>query len=221
MNFSEHISHGYFFAKNYVINRGFGNEVDWQEGLNFEMVTEQKFLSEISWVILASGMNDKIIRKVFPKIKSVMFDFVSANLICQKKKSCYNKALRIFNHKGKINAIIYAAEYLTKNSLAVTKSKILMQGVKFIQTFPYMGKATSLHFAKNLGLNFVKPDRHLNRISATLGFNTPKDLCNEISNVIDEKVSIIDLVLWRYATLDKDYIKRINWFIRNYSINDK
>ena len=53
MNFSERISHGYFFAKHYVINKGFGNEVDWQEGLNFEMVTEQKFLSEISWVILA------------------------------------------------------------------------------------------------------------------------------------------------------------------------
>jgi hypothetical protein len=220
MDFSERIAHGYFFAKQYVINKGFGNELDWQEQLNFEIVTEQKFLSEISWVILASGMNDKVIRKIFPQIKSAMLDFKSADLICKRKTSCYNKALRIFNHKGKINAIIYAAEYLKDNSLTIIKSKILNDGIKFIQTFPYMGKATAFHFAKNLGLNYAKPDRHLNRISSALGFSSPKDLCREISNVIDEKVSLIDLVLWRYATLDKNYIKRINWFVGNYPMHD-
>ena len=63
---------------------------------------------------------------------------------------------------------------MAKNSLTIIKSKILMQGIEFIQTFPYMGKATALHFAKNLGLDFAKPDRHLNRICATLGFSSPR-----------------------------------------------
>ena len=213
MDFPERIAHGYFFAKKYVIHKGYGNEIDWQEGLIFETVTEQKFLNEISWVILASGMNDKVIRKIFPLIKSVMLDFQSADLICKKRKSCHNKALKIFNHEGKINAILYAAEYIKKYSLAFIKSEILNKGLKFIQTFPYLGKATAFHFAKNLGLNFAKPDRHLNRISTALGFKNPEALCTEISNLVEEKISLIDLVLWRYATLDKDYIRRINWFV--------
>lgn len=213
MDFSESIAHGYFFAKNYVIEKGFSCELEWQEELCFDMLTEQKFLNEISWVILASGMNDKVVRKVFPKIKSAMLNFESADLICKRKKTCYNKALKIFNHKGKIKAIIFAATYLKQNSISFIKSQILKYGVEFIQTFPYMGTATSCHLAKNLGLNLSKPDRHLNRISEALGFNSSSDLCKKISNVIDEKEAIIDLVLWRYATLDKNYIKRINWFI--------
>ena len=217
MTFNDRIVHGYFYIKKYVIYKGYGNEIDWQEGLELETITEQKFLSEISWVILAGGMSDKVIRKVFPKIKSIMFDFQSAELISKRKKRCYNKAIKIFNHKGKINAIIYAAEYLKNNSLAVIKSSILSQGIKFIQSFPYLGKATAFHLAKNLGLNIAKPDRHLNRISNTLGFENPNELCNLISRFIDEKVSLIDLVLWRYATLDKNYIRRINWFVKSYN----
>jgi hypothetical protein len=213
MDFSERIAHGYFFAKKYIIHKGYGNEIDWQEGLIYETITEQKFLSEISWVILASGMNDKIIRKIFPKIKLVMLNFQSAELICNQRENCYDKALKIFNHKGKIEAILFAAEYLQKYSLAFIKAEILKKGISFIQTFPYLGKATSVHLAKNLGLNLAKPDRHLNRISSILGFSTPNDLCKEISDIIDEKISLIDLVLWRYATLDKHYLKRINSFI--------
>lgn len=213
MEYSERIAHGYFFAKRYIISRGYASEIDWQEEVKYEMITEQIFLSEISWVILASGMNDKVIRRVFPKIKSVMMDFESAESICKEKKNCYDKAMKIFNHNGKIQAILYAAEYIRKYSFNFIKSEILKKGIKFIQTFPYLGKATAFHFAKNLGINLAKPDRHLNRISSVLGFNSPNDLCKEISKIIDEKISLIDLVLWRYATLDKDYIKRINWFI--------
>jgi hypothetical protein len=82
-------------------------ELEWQEEVCFDMLTEQKFLNEISWVILASGMNDKVVRKVFPKIKSAMLNFESADLICKRKKTCFRKALKIFNHEGKIKAIIF------------------------------------------------------------------------------------------------------------------
>jgi hypothetical protein len=213
MEFSTRIAHAYFFAKHYIISKGYGMEVDWQEKINYEMITEERFLNEISWVILSSGMNEKVVKKIFPIIKSIMFNFESSKKIVSRKKSCLKKALSIFNHKGKIEAIIYIAEYVNKHSFDYVQTVIKREGVNYIKTFPYMGQATSFHLAKNIGIDVAKPDRHLIRISRTLGYNSPEDLCREISEKIQEKISLVDLVLWRYATLDKNYLNNLNWFI--------
>jgi hypothetical protein len=36
-------------------------------------------------------------------------------------------------------------------------------------------------------------------------FKYPKDLCQAIAEITGDKLSVIDLVLWRYATLDPKY----------------
>lgn len=214
MDFEERIAHSYFFAKKYVIQKGYAGEVDWQDNINFELLTENIFLKEISWVILASGLSDKVVRKVYPTIESLMFNFQSSDSIMENRESCFLNALKVFNHKGKIGAIIYIAEYIHINSFDYVRSQIEKNGIFFIKTFPFMGEATSLHFAKNIGLEVVKPDRHLLRISSTLGFKNPYDLCKQISSTINEKASIIDIVMWRYATLDKHYIQKILWYFK-------
>ena len=213
MEHLEKICHAYFFAKQYVIKKGYGEEIDWQDEINFNKVDESKFLHEIAWVILASGMNDKVVRNKFPLIKDVMYDFTSSELIQMNRNICYKKAIKIFNHPGKINAILYVAEYIYSHSFAYIKREIEIGQINFIQTFPYLGKATSYHLAKNIGINVAKPDRHLIRVSNCLGFNCPNELCNDISIFAKEKKSIIDIVIWRYATLDKDYLSTINRFI--------
>src|SRR5882724_3765431 len=99
MDISERLAHAYFFAKSYVIGKGYSYEIDWQDNLHFEKLTEQKFMNEIAWVILASGMSDRVIQKVFPLIKIVFFDFRSSKLILKKRNSCANNATKIFNNK--------------------------------------------------------------------------------------------------------------------------
>lgn len=213
MEFSVQLSHAYFFAKNTVIDNGFANEIDWQDGINFSEIDERTFMNEISWVILASGMSDHVIRKVFPKIKQIMHGFDAAEIICCDEKNIRKKAKAVFNHEGKINAILFVAQYIKLNSFEFLKHNILTNGVDFIQTLPYMGKATSFHLAKNIGLNVAKPDRHLLRIADGLGFHSPSEMCVIISDAIQEKPAVIDLVLWRYCTLDKDYITTLSSFI--------
>jgi hypothetical protein len=213
MEFIERVAHGYLFAKKYIISKGFSKEIDWCEGLDCKKLTEKEFLGEIVWVILSSGMSDRTIRSVFPKIKAAMFDFESSELIFKNKEECFLSVINIFKHKGKIGAIFYIVDYLKEHAFDLVKTKILNEGISFIETFPYMGKATSYHLAKNLGLNFVKPDRHLTRISAALGINNPFELCDIIADRVAEKANLIDLVLWRYATLDKNYLNNISWYI--------
>lgn len=215
MDSGERIAHGYFFAKNYIIKKGYGSEIDWQDELNFDEVTEQTFLEEFSWVVIASGMNDNVVRKIFPAIKIIMFDFTSNQKLYNNKKNCMQNALKVINHPGKIKSIFNVVDFINKNSFETVRSKIKTEGISFIQTFPYMGKATSYHLAKNLGLNVVKPDRHLIRISNLLGYDNPDTFCKLLSSQISEKLPLIDLVLWRYATLDRNYLKNINRYINN------
>jgi hypothetical protein len=205
------LAHGYFFAKNYIINKGYGTEIDWQDEIKFEELTEQRFLQEFCWVVIASGLNDQVVRKLFPLIKSILFDFNSAYSIYNNSDECYENILKVFNHPGKAKAMLYAANYVFGHSFSHVKSNLSSSGVNYIKTFPYMGEATSFHLAKNIGLNVAKPDRHLVRMSSALGFESVNILCSEISNLIEENISLIDLVLWRYATLDKNYIDKLLW----------
>ena len=68
-----------------------------------------------------------------------------------------------------------------------------------------VGASTAFHLAKNLGVPVVKPDRHLLRVSNAAGFESPHDLCAVIADIVGDSVSVVDLVIWRYATLKPSY----------------
>ena len=90
--------------------------------------------------------------------------------------------------------------------VAVVKQSIRRHHLSFLQHQPYIGPATCYHLAKNLGLNVAKPDRHLLRVSEVLGFESPQLLCSRISDLTGEKVAVVDLVIWRFATIERDYL---------------
>ena len=197
MDTIEKLAHAYFFAKKYVIKNGYSNEIDWQEEIVFEDITESNFLKEAAWVILSSGMSYKVIANKFPDISDSFYNWQDINIIINNKKKCQKKALKIFNNPQKINAILYFADFLFKEDFNNLKKVLKKTGANYLLRFPYMGHATSLHLAKNIGLYTSKPDRHLQRISKTCGFDSTNELCKTISDRICENISVVDLVIWR------------------------
>ncbi len=81
-----------------------------------------------------------------------------------------------------------------------------MKGVDFLKTLDFIGPITCYHLAKNIGLDVVKPDRHLVRITEATKFANPHDLCSLIAEMTGDKITVVDLVLWRYATLNDQYV---------------
>ncbi|MDP2797892.1 MAG: hypothetical protein Q8N94_10340 [Methanoregula sp.] len=74
--------------------------------------------------------------------------------------------------------------------------------IEYLQTLPYIGKITKYHLARNIGIDCVKPDRHLVRLAENFGFDTPNQMCVEIQKTFsDERLGTIDVVLWRYSNL--------------------
>ncbi len=196
----------YLEAKETVIAQGFAAEIDWQDGLDFDDVTESNFLQEAAWVILSSGMRETVIRRKFPAVSKAFLHWRSAKEIVAERRTCRCRCLSVFAHEGKADAILQVAEIVGSIGYEAVREKIQRKGVAFLQEFAYLGPATSYHLAKNLGLNVAKPDRHLVRVSQALGYGSAQELCQAIADLTGERIPVVDLVIWRFATLDRDYV---------------
>lgn len=200
------IEKAYSEAKTYVRSSGYQNEVEWQSNLCFNDVIESDFLREGAWVILNSGMRESVIRKYFHDLSFCFFEWESAEKIVESKKFCYEAAINIFNNDRKISAIINMSARVWDIGFKKLKEYLKKTPIEFLQTFQYIGSVTSYHLAKNMGLQIAKPDRHLVRLSNSLGFRNVQEFCSFISEKSGDSVPVVDVVLWRFATLKRDYL---------------
>lgn len=198
---SERLSSAYYVAKELVVSSGYDHELQWQSGLTPQAATESDFLREYAWVTLCCGMKEKVVRTKFPFISHAFYYWRSAGRILGNQERCRRLALAHFRHPGKIGGIIHAADVVCSVGFTQFKRDLVAEPLKTLQGLPYMGPATSRHLAKNLGLPFAKPDRHLRRIAEACGHTDVQRLCDEISSLTGDQPQLVDLVLWRFATI--------------------
>jgi len=198
----------YYTIKGRVIEAGYGDEINWQADRRLEDVDEVMFLNELAWVILCSGMRVAVIQKKFPAIREA-FLYFDAGAVAQHHECVQEEALKIFNSKSKIGAIIQGVLLVRQTGWPEIKKLIEREPIATLQGFPYIGPVTSYHLAKNLGVQVAKPDRHLVRIANAYGYEDVQKFCAEISRLSGDNVPVVDIVWWRYATLEPDYLNRI------------
>jgi hypothetical protein len=196
----------YLVVKKIVIEEGYGEEINWQANLCFDNVNESTFMRELAWVVLSSGMRERVVRNLFDDISGCFFNWVSAEIIVANEDKCFHVAIRYFNNEPKISAIIKAAKKI--NSLGFSRLKMMIREnpIETLQDFPYIGPITVYHLAKNIGLPVAKPDRHLTRIANMEGYSDVQEFCNEISRLSGDSTPVVDIVLWRFATIESDYL---------------
>ncbi len=197
---------GYEFARNCIVEAGFADEIEWQRNLHFEDIKEADFLRESAWVILCAGMKERVIRRYFRDITFCFFEWESAEKIVKMKEYCVEYALGIFNNLRKINAIAETAQRVFNIGFNNLKTILRDKSIDTLLSFPFMGPVTSCHLAKNLGLPVAKADRHLTRLASSLGYADVQEFCADISKESKEPIPVVDIVLWRFATLRREYI---------------
>lgn len=201
----------YLSAKKRVLRSPFASElVECLQEPN--EIDESGFLRHIAWVILSSGMAESVVRFRFPGISRGFLHWRSAREITNRRRDCTLAALTHFRHCQKINAIADAAEMISSRSFPVVKAEILSDPIAYLQIFPFIGPTTAFHLAKNIGLKVAKPDRHLLRLAALSGFEKVDEFCGCISSFLGEDIRIVDSVLWRFATLHRDYLEQFAGF---------
>ncbi len=197
----------YIAAKDAVIARGFDSEIDWQEGLCVSRIGEQDFLRETAWVILSSGFREAVLRGLFPAVSRAFLDFASAAEIARHASRCHAEGLRVFRQPRKLAAIVTVADRVHRLGFATIKANIEAGGLAYLETFPYVGPVTRYHLAKNLGVDVVKPDRHLCRVARAARYGSPEALCRMISASTGDRLAVVDLVIWRFATIERSYLE--------------
>jgi len=200
----------YLTAKESVMQSGFGSEIDWQYRIKLEAISESTFLREAAWVILSAGMREQVIRKKFPAISEAFKNWEKACFIVGHKDECRRQAMSVFGNERKIDSIIGIAEEINEDGFPMVVRLLEQKGINYLQSLPFMGPATSFHLAKNIGLSAVKPDRHLCRVAEKTGYCCPEALCKEIAKIVGDELPVIDLVIWRYANLNRDYLSLVS-----------
>jgi hypothetical protein len=199
------IAEAYMAAKEWVIKQGFYAEIDWQADVSLASLTESSFLREAAWVVLNAGFREAVLRSRFPAITSAFLNWSSAKEISTHRVECRRKALMSFRHKRKIDAILKISDTVYLQGFQRIRQRLSDEPLDFIRTLPYIGPVTSYHLAKNLGLPVAKPDRHLVRIAKACGYESVQALCADVGHIIGDTVAVVDLVFWRYATLNPHY----------------
>ncbi len=200
------IVNAYCFAKKIAINAGYGAEISWQASLNFDDLTETDFLREHAWVALSAGMHEYIIRRFFPVISHCFCDWQSAKIIIGQEDKCRHRALTHFNNHRKIDAIIETARIINVSGFDMYKESIPHSPLEALQSLPFIGPVTRYHLAKNIGLPFAKPDRHLVRLANSVGYSDVQQFCKDISEYSNDSIPVVDIVLWRFAAITNSYL---------------
>lgn len=198
----------YLDIKESILAAGYGDEIDWQADVSFEEVTEATFLREGAWVILSSGFRESVVNALFGDLSQAFLFWHSARVIVKDSEKCRERAVAVFAHRRKIDAIVEMSRRVAQFGFERVRAGIRTQGVAYLEQLPFMGPVTSYHFAKNIGMDVVKPDRHLQRMAQASRYESPREMCATIGHVVGDPLRVVDLVLWRYATLDRKYLQR-------------
>jgi hypothetical protein len=151
-----------------------------------------------------------VIQEKFDYISLCFCDWESAEGIVQNRNECRNTALSSLNNGRKMDAIISIATEIHEKGFDNFKQDVLDDPVSELQKLPFIGPVTVFHLGKNLGMPLAKPDRHLQRITSIFNYGDTQTLCEEISSYTKDPINVVDLVLWRFAIVEKDYLKVIN-----------
>ena len=199
------VARAYLKIKKYLYESGYFDEIEWQYGVSISQINENSFLEEYAWVVLNTGMSEKIIRKIFPHICSSFFHWSSVEEIVKQRDICKDNALKHFNNKRKIEAIIETSNIIYEKKFDNFWEEIISNDITYLKHLPYIGPVTSYHLAKNIGFSVSKPDRHLVKLAKELCYESTSNMCDTIYFLTDDPVNVIDLVLWRYSTLRNDF----------------
>jgi hypothetical protein len=202
----------YLLAKRRVIAAGYEDEISWQEDAKTRPLTERRFLRESAWVVLSAGLRESVVRSRFPLILSAFHGLEKASSVVTDDSSCTEVALSAFNSRPKIHAIVGICRHVHELGFGRVEARLRTDGVSYLQTLPFIGPVTSWHLAKNLGFSVAKPDRHLCRIAALFKYDDVAGLCDDVGGYVGDDPAVVDVVLWRFSTLERDYLRSLESF---------
>jgi hypothetical protein len=179
-------------AKRTIIAEGYEPEIDMVQERFFDQMDEESLFWETTFVLLASsGLKEQIVQKNFDRFRDA---WLGLNKVDDPFTMIRNGRQR------------EAIKYVWKNKAGILKQirdqPTIEKRIEFLDTLPQIGPITRYHLARNLGMDFIKPDIWMDRLTAKFGYNNPVEMCEVIRKHRPEwRLGTIDVILWRYCNL--------------------
>ena len=163
-----------------------------------------------------AGMKAKVVTSKLPYIRKAFSDF---DIIKVSKyddndlKNLMNNP-KIIRREIKLKSCIansrkmkaYSEKYGSFGEYLDQKKSDIAQLKRELMEFKYVKDAVSVDFLKDIGMDLIKPDRHVLRIFFRLGLISSENSFNEAITVAEafrratnERLSVIDSVFWMYG----------------------
>jgi hypothetical protein len=184
----------YHKARLFVIKEGFSDEIKWCRERYFKNIDKKEFAFEYTFAVLASsGLREQVVRKNYNK-------FLDAG---KEGKSPFATV----NNQRQRNALIHVWSDLDKIFKTLKMQLMDEEKIEYLDTLPQIGPKAKYHLARNLGIDCVKPDRHMERLAENFHYPTPLAMCEDIQRQLieQERVGVIDVILWRYCNLTGEF----------------
>jgi hypothetical protein len=157
-------------------------------------ITADFFFQQYAYVILCSYWKEQYARKEWERF----FKTGNADAISNIRK----RAAIMWG-------VTHAEEWLTNLKRYIGWDHEAEYEICYLDTLPMIGPVTRYHLARNIGIDCVKPDRHLIRLASEAGYEMKdpqkgvETMCRNIQKDIGdaEKLGTIDVVLWRACNL--------------------
>ena len=171
-------------ARSWCMTNGYEKEVEWSRTV-VPVDNRYAFFDEYVWVVINSGMRNKIAEKIYRNYK--------------------NSGIAAVRHKGKHNAILKTEKEL---DVFWEKYQNSEEKIDILQELSWIGPITKYHLARNIGFDFAKPDRWLCLLAEIFGYKTyivtlhsdVQRFCQDIADKSNERIGTIDVILWRYCS---------------------
>lgn len=167
-------------------------DIEWQNSRDITKLTDIDFYLEYVWVVLCSHNRVSTARKFY-------------NLWYDEPTN-----FELIPYLKKRKAIEYGMKHYMTWFKQLMECDSNEKKLEFMETLNFIGPITKFHLAKSIGLPYAKPDIHLSRIATYFGFLDDdelwvQDMCRLISENSGDKISTVDLIIWRYCEQHPNY----------------
>jgi len=187
----------YFEAARTFAETFYSDDINRIRSVRFERVKPRLFFMEYIWVVYATGFSAQAVSKFINKLFDAFQDW--GNIHHESFDDVYERVKPICKNKAKAKAVYDTADIVLYGielfGWEQFKNKYLSTPER-LQDFPYIGKVTCFHLARNIGLlDFMKPDLHLVRMADHWEFFDPTEMCKSMQPD-GMPLGVVDYMLW-------------------------
>ena len=87
------LASSYLTMKEHVVRMGYSREIDWQDARSLSLLSEREFLAEGAWVILSSGMRERVVARCYPLVSDAFEHWSLAEVFAKYCSDCEKWAI--------------------------------------------------------------------------------------------------------------------------------